>query len=57
MKGVNTIKLNQATMCEALQVWLDQTLAKPGIKVTEVKATSTHYGGGEEFDVTVTEGA
>lgn len=56
MKGINTLKLNQQTMCEALQVWLDQTLAKPGAKVTEVKGSSTQsYGSGSDFEVIVAE--
>lgn len=55
MKGVNTLKLNQQTMCEALQVWLDQTLAKPDAKVTDVKQTSSQgYSSGTDFDVTIT---
>lgn len=56
MKGKNTITLNQHTMCEALQVWLDKTLAQPNAaKVTAVKSNSksSNYGG-DEFEVEIT---
>lgn len=55
MKGTNTLKLNQDTMREAMQVWIDATFAsadKP--KVTNVKAAdSTAYGQANEFEVMV----
>lgn len=60
MKGVNTLKLNQQTMCEALQVWLDKALAPGhGQKVTRVNSdgsrTGSYGGGGDEFEVQFTE--
>lgn len=58
MKGVNSIKLNQETMCQAVQVWLDKTLASGhGQKVTQVKVADTArnaYATTDEFDVQVT---
>ena len=35
MKGQNTLKLNQATMIEALQYWLDSQLVKAGSQVVK----------------------
>ena len=53
MKGSNTLKLNHQTMCEAMQVWLDKTLADSSrTKVSEVKGSPTNYGG-SDFEVTV----
>ena len=39
MKGSNVMELNQETMREALQVWLEKTLAQGhGCTVTKVEA-------------------
>ena len=57
MKGKNTLKLNQETMCAALQVWVKETFAGPHVpRVTQVKinqSTSSSYGGGSDFEVEV----
>lgn len=36
MKGNNTITLNQATMIEAAQVWIDQNFTAPAPKADKV---------------------
>lgn len=36
MKGTNTLELNEATMIEAVQFWLDSQFTKP-VTVTSVK--------------------
>lgn len=59
MKGSNKLVLNQATICEAVQVWLDKTLASGhGQKVTAVtqERNSSNYTGAE-FEVTIAEEA
>lgn len=56
MKGTNTLKLNQETMCEALQVWLDKTMLDSGkLRVSKVTGTDNNrtYGGGSDFEVEV----
>lgn len=55
MKGTNTMKLNQATMQEAAQMWFDKMFVGAGAaKVTEVKAvnSSSAYESGQ-FEITV----
>lgn len=56
MKGKNILKLNQETMCAAMQVWIKETFSGPTVpNVTLVRAptnTST-YGGSAEFEVEV----
>lgn len=61
MKGTNRITLTQASMIEAMQLWLDNTLAAGhGCRVTKVDGERSNpnsvYGGGEEFVVTVSAG-
>lgn len=57
MKGKNVLKLNQQTMCEALQVWANKEFSASNVPtVTNVahKGSSGTYGaGGDEFEVTV----
>jgi len=38
MKGRNEIKLNQASMCEAVQYWLNSVLTEPDMVVIMVDA-------------------
>ena len=40
MKGSNDLILNEATMIEAIQFWLDAEMAQPAPKVTSVKSES-----------------
>ena len=39
MKGNNEIKLNQATMIDAMQQWLDSVMPNNAPKVTAVKVS------------------
>ncbi len=53
MKGKNTLKLNQETMCAALQVWIKETFAGPNVPmVTHVKTGNSSYGP-SDFEVEV----
>lgn len=51
MKGTNTLKLNHATAIEAFQQWVNSTFAAKGLKVTDVRQTSSSMS--NEFEVTV----
>jgi len=44
MIGSNDLILNEATMIEALQFWLDSEMAQPTPKVTGVKSKESGYG-------------
>lgn len=46
MKGNNTITINQSSMIEAVQQWLDGQLLNAGEfgRVTKVEAESKNYG-------------
>ncbi|MCR4319764.1 MAG: hypothetical protein NUV74_05435 [Candidatus Brocadiaceae bacterium] len=43
MKGSNDLILNEATMIEAIQFWLDSRMVPPVPKVTGVKAKADGY--------------
>ena len=43
MKGSNDLILNEATMIEAMQFWLDSRMVPPSPKVTGVKAKVDGY--------------
>ncbi len=51
MKGRNTLQINQATLVEAVQYWLDREM-KTAPKVLSVKHNSK-YIGADVFDVEV----
>lgn len=52
MKGNNTFELNQPTICEAVQFWLDAQLTEK-VKVEKVESkASSGYGSGGTFAVT-----
>ena len=52
MKGTNKLEINQATMCAAMQHWMELVLdGDTKVKVTEVKRIEKHYGG-DDFVVT-----
>jgi hypothetical protein len=57
MKGSNVMELNQETMCEAMQVWLEKTLAQGhGCTVSKVESADNDrsaYGVQRGFKVTV----
>ena len=54
MKGNNELRLNEATMIEALQLWLDSKFAKDAPRVTSVEAiNSGAYC--KEFSIKVTD--
>ena len=42
MKGKNTIQINEATMCEAVQYWLEREM-KTAPEVLSVSAVPTGY--------------
>ena len=44
MRGNNEMILNELTMIEAVQEWLDKRWSAPRPKVTSVKATSSKGG-------------
>lgn len=48
MKGNNELKLNEATMIEVVQEWLDRQLPAGAPTITSVK------GGGNQYDLTFT---
>lgn len=50
MKGNNELKLNEATMMEVVQEWLDRQLPAGAPTVTSVK------GGSSNYDLTFTVG-
>lgn len=50
MTGLNTLKLNQATMVEAVQCWAE-TQFKMSIKITQVSKDSQAYGSVDCFIV------
>ena len=52
MKGTNELSLNQATMIEAVQLWLDSLLSAKGPTVTKVERDGSSYNG-REFRVTI----
>ena len=57
MKGNNTLELNQATMIEALQLWVDATF-KVGVKVLTVAASTkkgSSYSTENCFEVCMTD--
>ena len=62
LTGTNVLRLNQATMCEALRVYLtrnvfsDGALAENEMKVDSVKETATGsgYSKVDEYEITVT---
>ncbi len=54
MKGSNTLKINQATMMEAVQLWIDKTMHEPP-KVTAVKSVAGAYNQDAEFEVVLSE--
>ncbi len=45
MKGNNDLHLNEATIIEAMQQWLDREMPKDTPKVTGVKTKSEGYSG------------
>ena len=51
MTGSNELKLNQATMVEALQVWVNSVFVNPPTVVSVEKGTA--YADGGDFCVTV----
>lgn len=53
-KGENSLVLNQSTMREAVQLWLNKQLldANKILKVTKVEKTSTTFNA-DEFTVTL----
>lgn len=51
MKGRNTLQINQATMTEAIQYWLEREM-KTAPKVLSVDK-NTKYIGADVFDVEV----
>lgn len=54
MKGNNELRLNQATMIEALQLWVDSQFAKDAPRVVSIEElSSTNYC--KEFSVKVTD--
>jgi hypothetical protein len=61
MKGSNVMELNQETMCEAMQVWLEKTLKEGhGCTVTKVEAgeaRSSYSASGFKVTVGVAEKA
>ena len=44
MKGSNDLILNEATMIEAVQFWLDSMIVPPAPQVTGVKSHTENYG-------------
>lgn len=54
MKGNNELRLNEATMIEALQLWLDSKFTKDAPRVTSVEAihSGTYC---KEFSIKVTD--
>ena len=58
MKGTNTIRLNQATMCEAIDHYLTSVVMADGVSVDVTKVEYIKpdgYGQIGEFEITVTE--
>jgi len=54
MKGNNELRLNEATMIEALQMWIDAQFTKNPPRVASVEElSSTNYC--KEFSVKVTD--
>lgn len=54
MKGNNKLHLNQATMIEALQYYLEREMPTNTPKVTEVSQGQSR-GGAAEFEISVTD--
>jgi len=54
MKGNNELRLNQATMIEALQLWVDSQFTKNPPRVVSVEELSSS-GYCKEFSVRVTD--
>jgi len=54
MKGTNTFQLNSATVCEAIQEYLEKRWTGTKLTVTGIDKTAGQYGGQDEFVVTVT---
>jgi hypothetical protein len=52
MAGVNSILLNQATMCEAIQYWLNARLS--GLASDKPDVTFVKPHGTDSFEVTLT---
>lgn len=58
MKGTNVLKINQATIREAVKHWLNNTQLTEGaaVSVTKVEpCKNSGYGSADEFDVTIGE--
>lgn len=51
MKGINELIINQATMVEAVQFWLDSKMVQQAPRVLAV--TETGRGHGEVFKVSL----
>ncbi len=51
MKGNNTLQINQATMCEAVQMWVDSIMPKKDARVKRVKRNNDSIAGSDQFDV------
>lgn len=45
MKGNNQLVLNEATMIEAVQFWLDSKMVATAPRVTQVAGPTDKYGG------------
>lgn len=58
MKGTNTLKLNESTMVEALDYWLQSNFTAGAIHVVSVKQTETQpcYVFEVEFESEVVKG-
>lgn len=54
MRGVNSLKMNQATMVEAVNEYLSSRYSRP-IKVTKVAAEDARGYSADEFQVTIEE--
>lgn len=52
MKGKNTIQINEATMCEAIQYWLEREM-KTAPEVLSVSAVPTGYNACTTFEIEV----
>lgn len=57
MKGNNELILNQATMIEAVQQYLNTQMVAAAPTVVSVSFTASTYGDGQTFSVQVTDSA
>lgn len=55
MRGNNSLTLNQATMIEIVQEWIDRNIPSKPLRVTQVGVSTRTTGSATEFTVDLAE--